>query len=200
MCADYNMKRPELFRFLLRVAERHAAGSPLALPEMRAETAAEYAARRLPDGPYTPEDLKALAAIELGFIGKAPNQPLSRAHVDAWCEQREISTRRRVSRSSGLPYAAGYRANSGAASPPVVAMLPDSASERSLAIAPFASSECSQQAAIECRLVLARQHPQDGDGVLDLQRKRAAPLAAAYVCSSKRRRVASDKGPQARRS
>jgi hypothetical protein len=90
LCGLYDMKRPELFRFLLRVAERHAGGSPLALPEMRAETAEEYAARRLPDGPYSPEDLEALAAIELGFIGKAANQPLSRAHVDAWCEQREI--------------------------------------------------------------------------------------------------------------
>jgi hypothetical protein len=53
--------------------------------------------------------------------------------------------------------------------------------EGSLSIAPSAASECFQQVVIECRLVLARQHPQNSDGVLDLQPKRAASLAAAHV-------------------
>ena len=58
---------------------------------------------------------------------------------------------------------------------------PDSAPEKSLAIAPSASSECSQQVVIECRHGLARQHPQDGDRLFDLPCKHAAPLAAAHV-------------------
>jgi hypothetical protein len=90
LCADFDMKRPEFFRFILRLAERQAVGSPLAMPEMRAETDAEYAGRRLPDGPYTPEEIEGLAAMDLGFIGKAANQPLTRTHVDVWCQQREM--------------------------------------------------------------------------------------------------------------
>ena len=60
-------------------------------------------------------------------------------------------------------------------------LVPDSAPERSLAIAPSASSECPQQVVIEWRHALARQHAQDGDGLFDLPCKRAAPLAAAHV-------------------
>ena len=60
-------------------------------------------------------------------------------------------------------------------------LIPDSAPERSLSIAPSASSECFQHVIIECRHVLARQHAQDGDGLFDLPGKRAAPLAAANV-------------------
>ena len=54
---------------------------------------------------------------------------------------------------------------------------PDWAPERSLAIAPSASSECSQQVVIDWRHALARQHAQDGDGLFDLPCKRAARLA-----------------------